>query len=66
MDLKAMKILHNKLGPASDLSQIPLARNEKICKTCGHQDTCPGGEDLTRAKLEQAALEMFKSSNLRN
>jgi len=66
MDLKAMEDLHRKLGPASDLSQIPLARNEKFCKTCGHRDTCPGGEDLTRANLEQSALEMFKSSNLRN
>ena len=66
LDLKAMKNLHEKLGPACDLSQIPLASNEKICTTCGHRDTCPGGDDLTRAKLEQAALEMFKSSNLRN
>ena len=62
MDIRAMKNLHDKLGPACDLSQIPLASNEKICKTCGHRDTCPGGDDLTRAKLEQASLEMLKSS----
>lgn len=62
MDIRAMKNLHDKLGPACDLSQIPLASNEKFCKTCGHRDTCPGGDDLTRAKLEQASLEMLKSS----
>lgn len=65
-DMDAMIDLHNRLGPSCDLSQIPLANNKRTCRTCGHRDTCPGGEDLVRAKLEQSALEMAKASNLRN
>ena len=63
-DMKAMIDLHDRLGPSCDLSQIPLANNKQTCRNCGHRDTCPGGEDLFRAKLEQSALEMAKASKL--
>jgi len=61
-DLSAMSDLYNRLGPACDLSQIPLAKNKRHCLNCGHRDNCPGGEDLERASLIQSALEMAKSS----
>jgi len=61
-DMKAMIDLHNKLGESCDLSQIPLASSKRVCRNCGHRDTCPGGEDLKRARLEQSALEMAKAS----
>jgi hypothetical protein len=41
-----------------------LATSKKTCRNCGHRDTCPGGEDLVRARLEQSALEMAKASKL--
>ena len=62
-DMKAMIDLHYRLGLTCDLSQIPLAKSKRICRNCGHRDTCPGGEDLVRAKLEQSALEMAKASS---
>ena len=62
-DMKAMVDLHYRLGLTCDLSQIPLAKSKRICRNCGHRDTCPGGEDLVRAKLEQSALEMAKASH---
>jgi len=65
-DMNAMIDLHERLGPACDLSQIPLANSKRTCMSCGHRDTCPGGEDLVRARLEQSVLEMAKSSQLRN
>ncbi len=65
-DMGAMIDLHERLGPSCDLSQIPLASSKRICNGCGHRDTCPGGEDLVRASLEQSALEMAKASQLRN
>tara|TARA_B110001452_G_C15209777_1_gene419606 strand:+ start:130 stop:936 length:807 start_codon:yes stop_codon:yes gene_type:complete len=65
-DMNAMIDLHDRLGPSCDLSQIPLANSKRLCQNCGHRDTCPGGEDLVRAKLEQSVLEMAKSSQLRN
>ena len=61
-DMKAMRELHYKLGLSCDLSQIPLAKNKLTCRSCGHRDTCPGGENLYLAKLEQSALEMSKAS----
>tara|TARA_B100001758_G_C18303968_1_gene554016 strand:+ start:71 stop:1054 length:984 start_codon:yes stop_codon:yes gene_type:complete len=61
-DMNAMIDLHYRLGLSCDLSQIPLAKSKSTCRNCGHRDTCPGGEDLHRAKLEQSALEMAKSS----
>lgn len=65
-DMKAMIDLHYRLGLTCDLSQIPLAESKRTCRNCGHRDTCPGGEDLHRAKLEQSALEMAKASKKRN
>ena len=65
-DMNAMIDLHYRLGLTCDLSQIPLAKNKRTCRNCGHRDTCPGGEDLNRARLEQSALEMAKSSMNRN
>ena len=65
-DMNAMIDLHYRLGLTCDLSQIPLAENKRTCRNCGHRDTCPGGEDLKRARLEQSALEMAKSSMKRN
>ena len=62
LDMKAMLDIFERLGPVCDLSQIPLAKNKQICKTCGHRDTCPGGQDLIRAKLEQESLELIKAS----
>ena len=61
-DMNAMVDLHDRLGIACDLSQIPLSKSKRFCQKCGHRDTCPGGEDLERAKLEQSALEMSKYS----
>ena len=61
-DLKAMVDLHHRLGLVCDLSQIPLANSKSTCRNCGHRDTCPGGDDLHRARLEQSALEMAKAS----
>ena len=63
-DMNAMIELHDKLGKSCDLSQIPLAVSTRVCRNCGHRDTCPGGEDLVRARLEQSALEMAKASKL--
>ena len=63
-DMNAMIDLHDRLGPSCDLSQIPLANSKRTCQNCGHRDTCPGGEDLVRARLEQSALEMAKASKL--
>lgn len=65
-DMKAMIELHYRLGLTCDLSQIPLAKSKRTCRNCGHRDTCPGGEDLKRARLEQSALEMAKASKKRN
>ena len=65
-DMKAMIDLHYRLGLTCDLSQIPLAKSKRTCRNCGHRDTCPGGEDLKRARLEQSALEMAKASKKRN
>jgi len=65
-DMRAMIELHEKLGKSCDLSQIPLANSSRICRNCGHRDTCPGGENLERARLEQSALEMAKASNQRH
>ena len=65
-DMSAMIDLHYRLGLSCDLSQIPLAKNKRTCRNCGHRDTCPGGEDLKRARLEQSALEMAKASKKRN
>ena len=65
-DMKAMIDLHYRLGLTCDLSQIPLAKSKRTCRNCGHRDTCPGGEDLKRARLEQSALEMAKASKQRN
>ena len=65
-DLRAMVDLHYRLGLTCDLSQIPLAKSKRTCRNCGHRDTCPGGEDLKRARLEQSALEMAKASQKRN
>ena len=65
-DMKAMIELHYRLGLTCDLSQIPLAKSKRSCRNCGHRDTCPGGEDLKRARLEQSALEMAKASKKRN
>jgi len=62
-DMNAMTELYNRMGPLCDLSQLPLATNHRTCNNCGHIDTCPGGEDLQRARLEQSALEMAKASN---
>ena len=62
--MNAMIELHDRLGHSCDLSQIPLATSKKTCRNCGHRDTCPGGEDLVRARLEQSALEMAKASKL--
>jgi len=62
LDMKAMCDLHYRLGPSCDLSQMPLASNRRNCTNCGHVDTCPGGEDLHRARLEQSALEMAKAT----
>ena len=64
-DMKAMIDLHYRLGLTCDLSQIPLAKSKRTCRNCGHRDTCPGGEDLKRARLEQSALEMAKASQKR-
>ena len=64
-DMKAMIDLHYRLGLTCDLSQIPLAKSKRTCRNCGHRDTCPGGEDLKRARLEQSALEMAKASKKR-
>ena len=64
-DMKAMKDLHYRLGLSCDLSQIPLAKSKRTCRNCGHRDTCPGGDDLHRATLEQSALEMAKASKKR-
>jgi len=61
-DMNAMIELHDRLGTSCDLSQIPLAASKRTCRNCGHRDTCPGGEDLVRARLEQSALEMAKAS----
>ena len=63
-DMKAMIELHDRLGESCDLSQIPLATSSRICRNCGHRDTCPGGENLERARLEQSALEMAKASKM--
>lgn len=63
-DMKAMIELHDRLGESCDLSQIPLANSKRVCRNCGHRDTCPGGEDLQRARLEQSALEMAKASKM--
>ena len=63
-DMNEMIELHDRLGHSCDLSQIPLATSKKTCRNCGHRDTCPGGEDLVRARLEQSALEMAKASKL--
>ena len=63
-DMNAMIDLHDRLGSSCDLSQIPLANSKRTCQSCGHRDTCPGGEDLVRARLEQSALEMAKASKL--
>jgi len=65
-DLRAMVDLHYRLGLTCDLSQIPLAKSKRTCRNCGHRDTCPGGEDLTRARLEQSGLEMATASQKRN
>ena len=65
-DMRAMIDLHYRLGLTCDLSQIPLAKSKRTCRNCGHRDTCPGGEDLQRARLEQSALEMAKASKKRN
>ena len=64
-DMQAMIDLHYRLGLTCDLSQIPLAKSKRTCRNCGHRDTCPGGEDLHRAKLEQSALEMAKAHKSR-
>tara|TARA_B100000945_G_scaffold22208_1_gene15792 strand:+ start:31 stop:1014 length:984 start_codon:yes stop_codon:yes gene_type:complete len=61
-DMDAMIDLHYRLGLSCDLSQIPLAKSKRTCRNCGHRDTCPGGDDLQRARLEQSALEMAKAS----
>ena len=65
-DMNAMIDLHYRLGLSCDLSQIPLAKSKRTCRNCGHKDTCPGGQDLVRARLEQSALEMAKASKKRN
>jgi len=64
-DMNAMIDLHYRLGLSCDLSQIPLAKSKRTCRNCGHKDTCPGGQDLVRASLEQSALEMVKASKKR-
>lgn len=64
-DISEMQELYNRMGPALDLSQIPLAKDESICLDCGHRDTCPGGENLERASLIQSALEMAKAAQKR-
>ena len=61
-DISQMSELYSRMGPACDLSQIPLAKDESVCRTCGHRDTCPGGENLQRASLIQSALEMAKAA----
>jgi hypothetical protein len=62
-DMQAMTELYHKMGDACDLSQLPLADQKRTCRNCGHIDTCPGGEDLQRGRLEQSALEMAKASS---
>tara|TARA_B100001250_G_scaffold298780_1_gene260362 strand:- start:114 stop:1127 length:1014 start_codon:yes stop_codon:yes gene_type:complete len=61
-DIRAMVDLYKRMGPLCDLSQLPLATNRRTCRNCGHIDTCPGGEDLLRARLEQSALELTKAT----
>jgi len=56
-DLQAMEELWQRLGPAWDISMMPLARLKSTCSGCGFSENCPGGSDLERAKLEQEALE---------
>ena len=59
-DLEAMDELYQRLGPLTDLSMMPLASSKAICRGCGHVDSCPGGKDLERAKIEQSVIEMAR------
>ncbi len=56
-DIRAMEDLWQRLGPAWDISMMPLAQFRSACRGCGFAENCPGGDDLERAKLEQEALE---------
>ena len=59
-DLVAMDELYQRLGPLTDLSMMPLASSKAVCRGCGHVDSCPGGENLERAKIEQSVIEMAR------
>ena len=59
-DLVAMDELYQRLGPLTDLSMMPLASSKEVCRGCGHVDSCPGGENLERAKIEQSVIEMAR------
>lgn len=56
-DLEEAKYLVSRAGPMLDLDRIPLADKAWRCRSCGYRFTCPGGNNLQRAKIKQLASE---------
>jgi hypothetical protein len=56
-DISAARALVRSAGPMLDLDRIPLAEKKWRCKNCGFRFTCPGGQDMEGAKIQQVAAE---------